>query len=284
MKLLSETPSTLKPAIAWWSGGVASAVTCYLMLKWFGSPNVRLVFIDTKNEDEDTYRFKKDCELWWNTQIETITSNDYDSIEDVWEKFETLNTATGAICSSELKREVRQAFQKRNEFCFQSHGYDVTEIDRAKMMAKNYSSSRPVFPLIYSLMSKEDCFKVLEKYKIEPPRTYRLGFRNNNCFQTGCVQGGIGYWQKMRDEFPDKFEAMAAREHRLTNAKGKPVTILKDQSKKTPGLVFLKPHPSYPNMKDLSMMKGKAVEALIECNGFCNLQNKVVQLSEREVK
>ncbi len=269
MILLSETPTTLKPAIAWWSGGVASAVTCFLMLKWFGSANVRVVFIDTKNEDEDTYRFKKDCELWWNTQIETIASNDYDSIEDVWEKFGALNTATGAICSSELKRKVRIDFQQRNSFCFQAFGFDITETIRAKNLKKNYPSSRSVVPLIYELMDKDDCFAVLKKYGIEPPMTYKLGFRNNNCFQTGCVQGGIGYWQKIAAEYPEKFEAMAKREHDLTAQEGKPVTICKDQSKGG-GLVFLKHNPAYPEMKDLSMMKGKKVEPLIECNGFCN--------------
>lgn len=28
---------------------------------------------------------------------------------------------------------------------------------------------------------------------------YKLGFTNNNCFGTGCVQGGIGYWQKVEE-------------------------------------------------------------------------------------
>lgn len=272
MRLLSETPTTLKPVIAWWSGGVASAVTCYLMIRWFGIQNVRVVFIDTKNEDADTYRFKKDCELWWGVQIETIVSKDYDSIEDVWEKYGGLNFATGAKCSTELKQKVRIHFQQKNSFCFQAFGYDITEIRRAQNLSKNYPSSQPVYPLIYSLMGKDDCFKALEKHNIEPPRTYKMGFRNNNCFQTGCVQGGIGYWQKIRDEYPEKFEAMAAREHSISAQQGEPRTICKDQGK-AGGLVFLKPNPDYPNMKDLSQMKGRKVEPLIECNGFCNTAN-----------
>lgn len=52
------------PIIAWWSGGGDSAWTCFLCLLWYGKENVRVVFIDTKNEDEDTFRFKKDCEQW----------------------------------------------------------------------------------------------------------------------------------------------------------------------------------------------------------------------------
>ena len=51
--------------VGWWSGGVTSAVTCYLCIKLFGRNNCRFIFIDTKNEDNDTYRFKVDCEKWW---------------------------------------------------------------------------------------------------------------------------------------------------------------------------------------------------------------------------
>ena len=35
-------------------------------------------------------------------------------------------------------------------------------------------------------------------------------------------------------------------------------------------LVFLKPHPRYPHIKDLSMMEGREPQPLMECNGFCS--------------
>lgn len=108
----------------------------------------------------------------------------------------------------------------------------------------------------------------IEDARIEIPEMYKMGYTNNNCWQTGCVQGGIGYWQKIQREEPEKFERMAEVEHDLTKLKGEPVTILKDQGKGG-GLVFLKPHPDYPHMKDISMMKGRPVEPIVECNGFC---------------
>lgn len=256
------------PVIAWWSGGADSAITCWLCLLWFGKENVRIVFIDTFNEDEDTYRFKEDCERWWGVKIETISSNEWADIEEIWEHYLSLNVATGAICSTELKRKVRQEFQMKNDYSYQAFGFDVKEIDRAQNMSQNYPDSRPIFPLIYKLIGKGASIKMLLKNGVEPPRTYKLGYSNNNCFKTGCVKGGIGYWQKIQRDDLAKFDAMAAREHRLTNVKGAPVTICKDQSKGG-GLVFLKPHPKYPNMKDLSMMKGKQPEPLMECNGFC---------------
>lgn len=259
------------PVIAWWSGGADSAIACWLCLQWFGKENVLVVFIDTKNEDDDTHRFKEDCEKWWGVPIMSISSKDWDSIEDVWEHYLSLNVATGAICSTELKREVRQGFQLRNNYSYQAFGFDVDEIDRARQMKKNYQSSRPIFPLIYELIKKGESIKILQKHSIEPPNSYKMGYSNNNCLKTGCVKGGIGYWQKIQTDFPDKFDAMADREHRYTNMKGSPVTICKDQGKGG-GLVFLKPHPNYPDMKDISMMKGRMAEPLMECNGFCSTE------------
>jgi hypothetical protein len=262
--------------IAWWSGGITSAVACKLCVDWYGVDNVRVIFIDTKNEDEDTYRFKADCELWYGVGIETITNDKYTNIEEVWFKFLSLNVATGAICSAELKRAVRQEFQKNNEFDKQAFGFEIEETDRARAMKENYQDSKPAFPLIYELLTKAECLKMVIDAGIEPPRTYRYGFQNNNCFETGCVQGGIGYWQKMKREFPEKFDAMAEREHKLTDLKGQPVTMLKDQSTGG-GLVFLKPHPKYPFIKDITMMEGREPRPLMECNGFCGTND----LSER---
>lgn len=256
------------PVIAWWSGGADSAVTCKLCIDWFGKDCVRVVFIDTKNEDEDCDRFKWECQGWYGKFIEVITNEKYDSIEEVWDEYNSLNVATGAICSATLKRTVRQLFQNKNKFSYQAFGFDITEKGRAMTMKKNYPDSKPIFPILYELLDKGDSIKILQKAGITPPIDYAKGFQNANCARTRCVQGGIGYWQKVRDEEPEKFEAMAAREHRYTDKKGSPVTMLKDQSKDG-GLVFLKPHPDFPNVKDISMMKGRMPEPLMECNGFC---------------
>ena len=51
--------------VCWWSGGVTSAVACKIAIDTYGLENCSLYFIDTKNESDDTYRFKKDCEAWY---------------------------------------------------------------------------------------------------------------------------------------------------------------------------------------------------------------------------
>ena len=139
-----ENISKDNPVIAWWSGGADSAIACWLCLKWFGKENVKVIFIDTRNEYDDTIRFKHDCEKWYGVAIHTIASKKWINIEEVWEHYLSLNTATGAICSTELKRMVRQDFQMRNNYAYQAFGFDAKEIDRAKNMRKNYPDSRPI--------------------------------------------------------------------------------------------------------------------------------------------
>lgn len=50
---------------------------------------------------------------------------------------------------------------------------------------------------------------------------YRLGYKNNNCI--GCVKGGMGYWNKIRKDFPATFQRMASLERKLD------VAILKEE-------------------------------------------------------
>lgn len=269
--------------IAWWSGGVTSAVTCQLCIDIYGLDNVRIIFIDTHNEDDDTYRFLSDCEKQYCKKIEIITEigSEYTSIQDVWKKHKSLNVANGAICSYKLKRRVREKWEKLNTWDAQAFGFELDEVKRAKSMKLNHQQTKPIFPLLMYGLTKKDCIKMIETWNIEVPMMYKLGFHNNNCFKTGCVQGGIGYWQKMKRDFPEKFDKMAEVEHELTDLKDKPITMLKDQSKNG-GLVFLKPHLKYPNIKDISMMKGREPKPLMECNGFCGINDLSDRTSTEE--
>lgn len=260
--------------ICWWSGGITSAVACKKAIEIYGKKNCDVIMIDTKNEDDDTYRFKKDCEKWYGIKIKVLTAigDGYKSIEDCWEKHVSLNVANGAICSFKLKRVVREKYEKKNpNFNHQVFGFEFEkkEFNRAMSLTMNHSNAKPIFPLLMLGLNKTDCLKIVEDANIKIPNAYLYGFNNNNCLKTGCVQGGVGYWKKIQKEFPEKFEKMALIEHKLTDKKGQPVTMLKDQSKNSEGLVFLKKHPKYPRLKSLDDMKGREVKPLMECNGFC---------------
>ena len=281
--------------ICWWSGGVTSAVACKVAIDLFGTDNCRVIMIDTCNEDDDTYRFRSDCEEWYGCRIETITAigEKWKSIQDVWMTRKSLNSATGAICSTELKRVVREKWQKQNSFKHQVFGFefDPKEFNRAKALTLNHPDAKAIYPLLMLGLTKEDCINVIYLHGIDIPNAYTLGYRNNNCLKTGCVQGGVGYWQKMQRDDPDKFNAMADMEHTLTGLKGKPVTMLKDQSKeaklkskddKTKAFVFLKKHPSYPDLKCISEMPECRVEPLFECNGMCGTNDLVKRNNTEE--
>ena len=56
-------------------------------------------------------------------------------------------------------------------------------------------------------MTKPETLFFLEKQGIKRPVMYDLGYNNNNCI--GCVKGGMGYWNKIREDFPQSFTRMA---------------------------------------------------------------------------
>ena len=263
-----------KIIIAWWSGGITSAVACYWALQTF--KNVEVIMLDTKeNEDEDTYRFLSDCEKLYDQKIKILSNDKYDTIWEIWEKYMSLRTANGAICSTELKREVREEYQDLSIHWGQVFGfeYEKSQIKRHLNMRRNYPEINAISPLIDLKWNKEESKIFFRDKGIEIPRAYDWGYQNNNCLKTGCVRGGIGYWKKRKRHVPDSFNKMADFEHYLTDKKGEPVTICKDQSVSPAQLVFLKPHPDYPDVKDLSMMKGVAPKPLMECFGFCSTKD-----------
>lgn len=61
------------------------------------------------------------------------------SIQDVWTTHLSLNTATGAICSTNLKRLVREQFEKENDYEYQIFGFEfeTNEFKRAKSLKMN---------------------------------------------------------------------------------------------------------------------------------------------------
>ena len=280
--------------ICWWSGGVTSAVACKLAIDLFGKENCKVIMIDTQNEHEDTYRFKIDCEKWYELPIEIITAigGKWGSIQEVWITRKSLNTATGAICSTELKRVVREKWEKENNFKHQVFGFEFErkEFNRSKGMTLNHPKVKAIYPLLMYGLTKKNCLQIIADANIEVPLVYKLGYKNNNCFKTGCVQGGIGYWQKIQREDVDKFNAMADMEHYLTELKGEPVTMLKDQSNeaktkskenKTKAFVFLRKNENYPDLKSIDEMPQCKVEPLFECNGMCGI-NDLIERSKTE--
>jgi hypothetical protein len=67
--------------------------------------------------------------------------------------------------------------------------------------------------LIERGLNKENCFQILTERGVELPAMYRLGYNNANCI--GCPKGGKGYWNRIRKDFPEHFEAVATLQREL---------------------------------------------------------------------
>ena len=267
--------------IGWWSGGVASAIACKIALEKWGD-RVDIVFCDTNAEHPDTYRFMSDFERVLGVKIKTIKSKRFEDPEAVWRKYKGMNFAFGAPCSTSLKREPRIAYQDLKTDFGQVFGFDYgkKEERRASNMLNNNPDLNPIFPLIVEQLDRPKIFAELDKLGIEMPVVYKH-FLNNNCIggedseKGGCVQGGIGYWQKIQELYPKKFAYMANIEHEISADKGEPVTICKDQRKDTKGnKLFLLPNPMFPNIASISAIKGRRPLTPFECNGFCSTKDK----------
>jgi hypothetical protein len=197
--------------ISWFSCGAASAVATKLMIEKYPTTQVVRIVID--NEHEDNSRFADDCAQWFGRPILELRSTKYKDCWDVWEKERWLNGPGGAKCTVELKKKIRRGFQKHDDI--QSFGYTFDEKDRAiHLIENNLELFRLAkYPLIAAKLTKEDCFKRIEDAGLLLPMPYRLGLHNANCI--GCVKGGMGYWNRIRELFPDVFDRMSKLERNI---------------------------------------------------------------------
>ena len=198
--------------IAWFSCGITSAVACKLALMKY--ENVELYYTDPGSQDEDSMRFLNDCQKWFGKEIHIVRSEEYENHFDVIEKKGMINTYHYFPCTLHLKKELRYRIEDGLQtWDGQVWGFDISEQQRAMRMQEQHPDTKPLFPLIEAGLSKENCAHILGTAGIELPKMYRLGYRNNNCI--GCVRGGMGYWNKIRKDFPDVFDRMMMLEQKI---------------------------------------------------------------------
>ncbi len=205
--------------IAWWSAGVTSAVATKLAIDEFGAENVEPIYFAIDSAHADNARFKAECEEWYGKEITTERAPErYKDQFDVILKDKYVNGPAGARCTLVLKKRVRQRLERDREYTAQVFGFEYTkkEVNRAIRFQEQYPDAKPLFPLIENKMNKPECLYYLERQGIKRPVMYTLGYGNNNCI--GCVKGGMGYWNKIRKDFPDTFDKMAKAEREVGNS------------------------------------------------------------------
>ena len=197
-----------KKKILWFSCGVTSAVACKLALNKYGKENCHIAYIKIDSAHQDNKRFIALCEKWYDAKVNVYQSEKYKDQFEVMIAKKFINSPFGAPCTLELKKKVRIEIEKQIDFDGQIFGFEFEkkEINRAIKFEEQYPDSKPLYPLIENKLSKPECLAILESAGIEKPDMYKLGYHNNNCI--GCVKGGMGYWNKIRIDFPEIFQKM----------------------------------------------------------------------------
>lgn len=232
--------------VCWFSCGAASAVATKLAISEnAGKLPLVIAYTEVLEEHPDNKRFLADCEKWFGQEVLILGNDRYK--RSIYETFKTsaMNIKGSAPCTQKLKKQVRIKFEQVNDK--QVFGYTVEEQQRYDRFIDVNNDVDIWVPLIEKGLTKEDCLGMLKNAGIELPQMYQLGYHNNNCI--GCVKGGMGYWNKIKVDFPVHFQRMADLE------RFKKQTILKDRY-----LDELKPTDgNYP------------VEPNIECSIFCQM-------------
>ena len=230
--------------ISWFSAGVSSFIATYIERDHID----KILYTHIDDQHPDSMRFLKDCERVLGKEIDVLQSK-YKTVNDVIRQFRFINGPYGAKCTDILKRRVRKEWEYGKDNLTYIWGYDIEEKDRAERLLESMPQFKHKFPLIERQLTKEDCHGILRKLGIKRPMMYELGYRNNNCI--GCVKGGMGYWNRIRKDFPEVFKARAELEREIG------ASCIKD--------VYL---------DELEPNRGRLEEEVIEeCNIICQLQS-----------
>lgn len=193
-----------KLKVCWVSAGISSFMAGYLagdVDEW--------IYIDIADQHSDSIRFIKDCEKAIGKEIKIIKSSEYNAVEETVRTFGGFKAKNGfAPCTNWLKKRVRKEWEEQHKEYEITYvwGFDKEERHRAIRTEEENPQARHEFPLIEKNLSKQDVHGMFDRlFDFKRPYMYELGYPNNNCI--GCVKGGMGYWNHIRKDFPEVFEA-----------------------------------------------------------------------------
>lgn len=216
--------------LCWFSCGAASAVATKETLDTFGTNNTVVpIYCNTlASEHPDNARFMRECERWFGRDIVKIGNRDFlnGKVDDVFAAKRYMAGIKGAVCTGALKKVPRFQYQLPDDI--HVFGLTAEELKRRVDFEILNFELRLLWVLRDRGITKQDCYHRLTKAGIDLPAMYKLGYRNNNCI--GCVKAtSPGYWSKVREDFPEKFEERARRSRdigcRLVRVDGKRIFL-----------------------------------------------------------
>lgn len=240
------------------SCGAASAVATKLALQQYQGQEFLILNAFIHEEHPDNQRFLEDCQRWFGHPITQLRDEKYGaSTFGVFTKKRFIAGLGGAPCSKALKRDVIQAHQRPDDTVV--IGYTAEEAHRIDRILDANNGVKAVFPLIERGLMKADCLALIERAGIALPAMYHQGYDHNNCI--GCVKGGLGYWNKIRRDYPDTFERMA----KLQEAIGPKSDFLKLNENGVK-------NSRYISLRELPADVGRYEdEPKIQCGVFCEM-------------
>lgn len=197
--------------VCWISAGVSSFIAGYLERDTID----KFIYIDIEDQHPDSMRFIKDCEKTLGKEIEFLQSP-YKNVETCIRQLGVVKMPHGfAPCTNWLKKRVRKEWEYKHREYELTYvwGMDTSEKERAERLTETMFEFNHIFPLIDRDITKQEAHGMCENLGIKRPLMYDLGYNNNNCI--GCIKGGMGYWNKIRIDFPDVFESRAKLEREI---------------------------------------------------------------------
>lgn len=202
-----------KRVVCWFSCGAASAVAAKVALQKYSKDHeVVVVYCDTSaSEHPDNMRFMADIERFLGVEVVRIKGA-FDTVEECFGSFGFMAGPKGARCTTEMKKIPRFKFQRYDDI--HVFGFTADEVKRIRSFDERNPDLTLDWVLFDAGVTKTDCLNILRDNGIELPTMYKLGFKNNNCI--GCVKASSpGYWNKVRDIFPEVFERRAAQSREI---------------------------------------------------------------------
>ena len=217
------------------------------------------IYIDIEDQHPDSMRFIRDCEAAVGKEIRILRSKEYRCVEDCVRVYGGFKDARNgfAPCTGWLKKRVRKEWEQENRRYDLTYvwGFDMQEKNRAEKIVETNPQAKHEFPLIEQNLSKEEVHGLFDRtFSFPRPAMYDMGYPNNNCI--GCVKGGMGYWNRIRKDFPAIFESRAKLERVVGHS------MLKDKN----GPVYL--DELNPDRGDMN------TEIFPECGIMCYLAQK----------
>lgn len=216
--------------VVMYSGGVQAWAAAKRVAAAHGADNLTLLFMDTKTEDADTYRFLRESAV--NVGGELIEISEGRTIWEVFREERYLGNTRADPCSRILKRELADRWLNENytpEGTRVYVGIDWSESYRYERLAERKKPWVYLAPLCDPpYLTKTQMHQWAEREGLKRQWLYEIGASHANC-GGGCVKMGIGGFTRLLRAAPERFREWEEKEQSLRDLLGD-VSILRDRA------------------------------------------------------